>query len=84
MPTAFKQPRTRPLDVREFAPSVHYAEFQRIPPAGGSLRRLYDSELMYVYSGSIRVHFEDEASPPRVVRGGICSYCLRPSRTGSS
>ncbi|MFC3804032.1 helix-turn-helix domain-containing protein [Cohnella sp. GCM10012308] len=63
MPTVFKQPRTRPLDVRAFAPSVHYAEYQRIPPLPGSMRRLYDSELMYVYAGSIRVHFEDEAAP---------------------
>ncbi|MFD2328082.1 helix-turn-helix domain-containing protein [Cohnella sp. GCM10020058] len=63
MPTGFKQPHTRPLDVRAFAPSVHYAEYQRIPPMPGSMRRLYDSELMYVYAGSIRVHFEDEASP---------------------
>lgn len=63
MPAGFAQPRIRPLDIRAFAPSVHYAEYQRFPPVRGNARRLYDSELMYVYSGSIRVHFEDEASP---------------------
>lgn len=71
MPSVFMQPHTRPLDVRTFAPSVHYAEYQRTPPTRGYLRRLYDSELMYVYSGSIRVHFEDEASPVAFFAGDL-------------
>ncbi|WP_217596846.1 AraC family transcriptional regulator [Cohnella sp. GbtcB17] len=71
MKPGFRQPRTRLLDVREFAPSVHYAEYQRIPPASGYVRRLYDSELMYVYSGGILVHFEDEASPLALFAGDL-------------
>jgi len=71
MSSAFKQPHTRPLDIRAFAPSVHYAEYQRTPPARGYWRRLYDSELMYVYSGSIRAHFEDEAAPLALFAGDL-------------
>lgn len=71
MTADFRQPHTRPLNVRDFAPSVHYAEYQRLSPAPGYKRRLYDSELMYVYSGSIRVHFEDEPSPTSLFAGDL-------------
>lgn len=71
MTSGFRQPHTKPLNIRAFAPSVHYAEYQRIPPAPGYNRRLYDCELMYVYSGSIRAHFEDEASPLPLFAGDL-------------
>ncbi|MBP1989458.1 helix-turn-helix domain-containing protein [Paenibacillus eucommiae] len=48
-----------PLDTDAFVPSVHWAEHQRIPSQQGGFRRLYDGELMYVYSGSMAVEFQD-------------------------
>ncbi|WP_241675012.1 AraC family transcriptional regulator [Paenibacillus luteus] len=37
--------------MREWSPSVHYAQFQRMPMGRLSERRLYDFELLYVCQG---------------------------------
>ncbi|SDE68785.1 AraC-type DNA-binding protein [Paenibacillus sp. UNCCL117] len=46
-----------------FIPSIHWAEHQFLPSTQGSFRRLYDCELMYVYTGSLLVEFEDMTEP---------------------
>ncbi|MFC5404047.1 AraC family transcriptional regulator [Cohnella soli] len=63
MTSPFVQPHTRTLDIREFAPSIHWASHQTIAPIRGKTRRLYDGELMYVYNGSMAVYYEDLAEP---------------------
>ncbi|WP_054027678.1 AraC family transcriptional regulator [Bacillus sp. FJAT-28004] len=71
MDFSFKQPHTRMIDTRAFAPSIHWAEHQNIPPVQGLTRRLYDGELMYVYMGCIAVHFEDSAEPITFYSGDL-------------
>lgn len=44
-------PRIRSTPFREWSPSVHYAQFQRLPTGDLPRRRLYDYELLYVYHG---------------------------------
>ncbi|WP_128660551.1 helix-turn-helix transcriptional regulator [Paenibacillus sp. 598K] len=57
------RPKCRPMDGREFAPSVHWASYQQVPRMTGEYRRLYDFELMYVVAGEMQVQFGDLDSP---------------------
>jgi AraC-like DNA-binding protein len=34
-----------------WSPSIHYAQYQRLPPGLLSIRRIYDFELLYVHQG---------------------------------
>jgi AraC-like DNA-binding protein/quercetin dioxygenase-like cupin family protein len=44
-------PSIRMTTFREWSPSVHYAQFQRMPTGVLPRRRLYDFELLYVCQG---------------------------------
>jgi AraC-like DNA-binding protein len=44
-------PSIRMTKFREWSPSVHYAQFQRLPTGILPRRRLYDFELLYVCQG---------------------------------
>jgi len=67
----FHHPKIRPFNPNELSPSVHWAEHQYLPPVMGKFRRLYDCELMYVYSGKIIVTFEDMAEPVHYEAGDL-------------
>lgn len=43
--------RQRKAPFKEWSPSIHYAQFQRMPPGPLAERRLYDFELLYVSQG---------------------------------
>jgi len=57
------QPEKRVLDSREIMPSVHWARLQDIPQTPGRIRRIYDFEIIYIYSGEMHVHFGDLPEP---------------------
>jgi AraC-like DNA-binding protein len=44
-------PLTRSAPPKEWSPSIHYAQFQRMPTGALAQRRLYDFELLYVSQG---------------------------------
>ncbi|MHA6529077.1 helix-turn-helix domain-containing protein [Paenibacillus sp. BAC0078] len=49
---AISYPQRRTATFKEWAPSVHYAQFQQLPPGALPERRLYDFELLYVCQGA--------------------------------
>jgi AraC-like DNA-binding protein len=49
--------KNRSSDMQDMNPSVHWAQHQWVPPVLLPARRIYDFEIMYVYSGEMRVHF---------------------------
>lgn len=44
-------PKKRRSPFKEWSPSIHYAQFQRMPTGALPERRLYDFELLYVCQG---------------------------------
>lgn len=44
-------PRQRKAPFKEWSPSIHYAQFQRMPTGPLAERRIYDFELLYVSQG---------------------------------
>ncbi|MEK3734235.1 MULTISPECIES: helix-turn-helix domain-containing protein [Paenibacillus] len=44
-------PRKRQAPAKAWSPSIHYAQFQRMPTGALPARRLYDFELLYVCQG---------------------------------
>lgn len=50
-------PRFAPF--KEWSPSIHYAQFQRMPTGKLPKRRLYDFELLYVCQGKAATHMRD-------------------------
>lgn len=44
---------------KEWSPSIHYAQFQRMPTGKLPIRRLYDFELLYVCEGKAVTHMGD-------------------------
>ncbi|CAM4207859.1 AraC family transcriptional regulator [Paenibacillus alkaliterrae] len=50
-PSELIYPRQRQAPFREWSPSIHYAQFQRLKTGSMPLRRLYDFELLYVSQG---------------------------------
>lgn len=44
-------PRQRKAPFKEWSPSIHYAQFQRMPTGSLAERRIYDFELLYVSQG---------------------------------
>ncbi|MBH5320227.1 helix-turn-helix domain-containing protein [Paenibacillus sp. GSMTC-2017] len=48
-------PRFRSALFREWSPSIHYAQFQRLPRGRLPERRIYDFELLYVSHGEAAI-----------------------------
>ncbi|MFD0958151.1 AraC family transcriptional regulator [Paenibacillus chungangensis] len=70
--TSFRHPNIRLYNPAEFSPSIHWSEHQYVPHNfKGDVRRLYDYELMYVYSGTMTVAFEDMSEPIRYEAGDL-------------
>ncbi|WP_256709633.1 AraC family transcriptional regulator [Paenibacillus sp. FSL H8-0548] len=53
-------PQQRSAALREWSPSVHYAQFQRLPTGKLPERRLYDFELLYVCQGEAATFMEGQ------------------------
>lgn len=53
-------PQKRNAKFREWSPSVHYAQFQRLPTGVLSNRRLYDFELLYVCEGEAATRMQGQ------------------------
>ncbi|PAF31304.1 AraC family transcriptional regulator [Paenibacillus sp. 7516] len=52
-------PIKRIASYREWSPTVHYAQFQTLPPGKLPRRRLYDFELLYVCEGEAATYMYD-------------------------
>ncbi|MFS0870856.1 helix-turn-helix domain-containing protein [Paenibacillus xylanilyticus] len=53
-------PVKRIASYREWSPTVHYAQFQTLPPGKLPRRRLYDFELLYVCEGEAATYMHDK------------------------
>jgi len=53
-------PLKRIANYGEWSPSVHYAQFQSLPPGKLAKRRLYDFELLYVSQGEAATYMHDQ------------------------
>ncbi|GBF72256.1 AraC family transcriptional regulator [Paenibacillus sp. 598K] len=56
-------PLRRPAQQREWRPSIHYAQIQRMPTGVLERRRLYDFELLYVSQGEAATTIYGERHP---------------------
>ncbi|SFF27537.1 Cupin domain-containing protein [Paenibacillus algorifonticola] len=57
---AARYPLQRVAPFREWSPSVHYAQFQTLPPGPMPRRRLYDFELLYVAHGEAATYMHGQ------------------------
>ncbi|WP_438445326.1 AraC family transcriptional regulator [Gorillibacterium sp. sgz5001074] len=60
-PGHIQQPVRRPAFFQDWAPNIHYAQYQTVAPRTFPGRRLYDFELLYVCHGRLDVTIQGEA-----------------------
>ncbi|CAI6087388.1 AraC family transcriptional regulator [Cohnella sp. JJ-181] len=53
-------PLRRPLPPREWSPTVHYAQYQKLPPGSLAERYIYDFELICVCKGRLATEMRGE------------------------